>query len=79
MSSSTFWGLAHINTEEAERVAAALTLTAQGMDFADALHLAGSAPCTALYTIDDRKFARRARRLADITRVVVPDGASSLI
>ena len=49
---------------------------AQGMDFADALHLAGSAHCAALYTFDDRRFARRARRLAGVTPVVVPDGAS---
>ncbi len=68
-------GLAHVNTEEAERVAAALPLSGQGMDFADALHLAGSAHCAALYTFDDRRFARRARRLAGVTPVVVPDGA----
>jgi len=65
-------GLGHVNTEEAERVAAALPLAAQGMDFADALHLAGSAHCEALYTFDDRRFARRARRLAGVTRVTVP-------
>ena len=69
-------GLAHVNTEEAERVAAALPLTATGMDFADALHLSGSAHCAALYTFDDRRFARRGRRLAGVTRVVVPDGKS---
>lgn len=67
-------GLAHINTEEAERVAAALPLAAQGMDFADALHLAGSAHCEALYTFDDRRFARRASRLSGVTRVMVPNG-----
>jgi len=65
-------GLAHVNTEEAERVAAALPLAAQGMDFADALHLAGSAHCDALYTFDDRRFARRAKRLSDMTPVLVP-------
>jgi len=32
-------GLQHINTEEAERIAAALSLTTQGMDFADALYI----------------------------------------
>ncbi len=67
-------GLAHVNTEEAERVAAALPLAVQGMDFADALHLTGSAHCTALYTFDDRRFARRARRLDVATRVMVPNG-----
>jgi predicted nucleic-acid-binding protein len=66
-------GLAHINTEESTRVAAALPLTAAGMDFADALHLAGSAHCRALYTFDDRRFARRARRLAAPPPVIVPD------
>jgi predicted nucleic-acid-binding protein len=65
-------GLVHVNTEEAERVAAALPLAAQGMDFADALHLSGSTHCEALYTFDDRRFARRARRLADGTPVIVP-------
>lgn len=65
-------GLAHVNIEEAERVAAALPLAAKGMDFADALHLSGSTHCEALYTFDDRRFARRARRLADGTPVIVP-------
>jgi predicted nucleic-acid-binding protein len=65
-------GLAHVNTEEAERVAAALPLAAEGMDFADALHLSGSAHCETLYTFDDRRFARRAQRLTGSTRVVVP-------
>jgi predicted nucleic-acid-binding protein len=65
-------GLAHVNTEEAERVADALPLTAEGMDFANALHLSGSTHCEALYTFDDRRFARRARRLAGATRAVVP-------
>ena len=65
-------GLAHVNTEEAERVAAAVPLAAQGMDFADALHLSGSTHCEALYTFDDRRFARRARKLADGPPVIVP-------
>ena len=66
-------GLGHVNTGEAERVATALTLAAQGMDFADALHLSGSAHCEALYTFDDRRFARRARRLESRTPVIVPE------
>lgn len=64
-------GLAHICTEEAERIATALSLAAGDMDFADALHLARSAHCAALYTFDDRRFARRARRLAAATPVTV--------
>jgi predicted nucleic-acid-binding protein len=65
-------GLGHVNTEEAERIAAALPLTEHGMDFADALHLSGSSHCEALYTFDDRRFARRARRLIDVPQVMVP-------
>lgn len=65
-------GLGHVNTEESERVAAALPLTADGMDFADALHLTGSQHCEALYTFDDRRFARRARRLGCAPPVQVP-------
>jgi len=70
-------GLAHVNTEGAERIATALPLAIHGMDFADALHLSGSAHCTALYTFDDRKFARRARRLFHGTRVTVPTNETS--
>ena len=65
-------GLGHVNTEESERVAAALPLAADGMDFADALHLTGSQHCEALYTFDDRRFARRARRLGCAPPVQVP-------
>ena len=65
-------GLGHVNTEESERVAAALPLAADGMDFADALHLTASQHCEALYTFDDRRFARRARRLGCAPPVQVP-------
>jgi len=53
-------------------VAAALFLATEGVDFADALHLSGSTHCEALYTFDDQRFARRARRLTGSTRVVAP-------
>lgn len=65
-------GLGHVNAEESERIAAALPLTADGMDFADALHLTASRHCEALYTFDDRRFARRARRLGCAPPVQVP-------
>jgi predicted nucleic-acid-binding protein len=65
-------GLANVNVEETGRVATALDLLAQGMDFADALHLAGSCHCEAFYTFDDRRFARRAQRLGAFPKVVVP-------
>ncbi len=53
-------------------VAKALALLAQGMDFADALHLSGCGHCEALYTFDNRRFARRAQRLATEPKVMVP-------
>jgi predicted nucleic-acid-binding protein len=65
-------GLGHVKTEESERIAAALPLAAAGMDFADALHLAGSDHCEALYSFDDRRFARRIRRLGSTDPVLVP-------
>jgi predicted nucleic-acid-binding protein len=65
-------GLTNVNTEASARIAAALALTAEGMDFADALHLSGSDHCKALYTFDDRRFARRARRLESAVPVLVP-------
>ncbi|NEV64772.1 type II toxin-antitoxin system VapC family toxin [Thiorhodococcus minor] len=69
-------GLGHVNTEASERITAALSLTEQGMDFADALHLAGSDHCEALCTFDDRRFARRARRLGCTPPVRVPTQAT---
>lgn len=69
-------GLPNINVEDAGRVARAMNLLEQGIDFADALHLAGSEHCEALYTFDDRRFARRARRIGATPNVVVPQAAS---
>ena len=69
-------GLANVNVREAKRVAQALGLLGRGMDFADALHLSGGGHCEALYTFDDRRFARRARRLKGVPEVVVPPLAS---
>jgi predicted nucleic-acid-binding protein len=65
-------GLVNVDVEEARRVAQALNLLGQGMDFADALHLAGARHCDALYTFDDRRFRRRALRLGVSPKVVVP-------
>lgn len=67
-------GLANVNVEESARVAKALALLAQGMDFADALHLAGCGHCESLYTFDDRRFARPAQRLGTQPSVLVPTG-----
>jgi predicted nucleic-acid-binding protein len=69
-------GLTNVNVEDAGRVAQALHLRGQGMDFADALHLAASGHCEALYTFDDRRFARRAHRLDLVPKVIVPSSTT---
>ena len=56
-----FAGLATVNLESPELAAAALNWHEQGMDFADALHLAGSAACEAFVTFD-RRLAKAAAR-----------------
>lgn len=65
-------GLAHVTVEEWARVSDALALHKDGLDFADALHLLASSGCTEFMSFDDRRFARRARRLGLAPAVVVP-------
>lgn len=66
-------GMAHVTVERWEAVKDAVDLHRQGLDFADALHWVSSAGCTRLMTFDDRRFVRRARRLARAPRVTLPD------
>ena len=49
-----FAGLENVTLEDPELAATALKWHEQGMDFADALHLAGSAGCAAFLTFDRR-------------------------
>jgi hypothetical protein len=55
-------GLSDIETEDAANVAQALAWYIEGMDFANALHLVGSAELAGLATFD-RKFAVTAEKL----------------
>jgi len=59
-----------VHVEDAARLLHALDLAEQGLDFADALHLAGSARCTDFVSFD-RPLARRAAAL-DTLPVVEP-------
>ena len=52
-----------ITIEDHDEVEAALHHCKQGIDFADALHLAASHACSELLTFDDRGYARRAAKL----------------
>jgi predicted nucleic-acid-binding protein len=65
-------GLPNVRVEEWPRIADALAWHADGLDFADALHLLASSRCTEFVTFDDRRFARRAKRLKVTPAVVVP-------
>lgn len=60
-----FAGLSTVTLEDASLAARALDWSAQGMDFADALHLARASACAAFQTFD-RRFVSAAGKLADI-------------
>ena len=56
-------GMPKVTVERWQAVKEALDLHRRGLEFADAMHWASSSACQRLMTFDDRKFARRARRL----------------
>jgi predicted nucleic-acid-binding protein len=66
-------GLPHVTLDSAPTVLAALQDHADGLDFADALHLRASSTCEALVSFDDKKFARRAARMKLLPLVTVPN------
>lgn len=63
-------GLPDLEMEDALNVARALACYAEGMGFADALHLAGSAELAGFATLD-RKFAAAAERLDAVPAVLL--------
>jgi predicted nucleic-acid-binding protein len=65
-------GLPNVTVEDWPSVLDAIALHRQGLDFADALHLARSTRCDQLVTFDDRRFARRAARIGTTPPVSVP-------
>ena len=58
--------------EDRDEIDAALNHR-NGIDFADALHLAASKACSELLTFDDRGYARRAKKLRLKPPVRVPN------
>ena len=62
---------AHIAVEDRDAVAQALSNCEAGIDFADALHHASYKSCDSVATFDDRKFARRAKKLGLTPAVMV--------
>lgn len=65
------FGLENVLLEESARVAMALTWHEQGLDFADALHLAACPENTTFYTFD-QKLAKGAQNLS-CREVTEPD------
>lgn len=64
-------GLDNVHAEEESSIAAALSLAAQGIDFADALHLS-SRPPGAKFVSFDRAFVRRAKRAGAVDVAKMP-------
>lgn len=64
--------LSHIEVEDRPAVEAALSHYEAGLDFADAMHHAAYRDCRAMATFDDRRFARRAKRMGLTPPVVQP-------
>lgn len=62
----------HVTVEDRNAVAQALSLSETGIDFADALHHASYRSCDSMASFDDRRFARRAKKLALAPPVTVP-------
>ena len=62
----------HVVVEAHEQVERALAHYAEGLDLADSLHLAGYEKCKRMASFDDRRFARRAKRLHLSPPVFVP-------
>jgi len=67
-------GLSNVHIQDWASVTDALTWHSDGLDFADALHLLASSHCKELLSFDDKRFARRAKRMGLSPSVVVPLG-----
>jgi predicted nucleic-acid-binding protein len=66
------FALPHVEVEDRAAVEAALSHYEAGLDFADAMHHAAYRHCRAMATFDDRRFARRAKRMGLTPPVVQP-------
>jgi predicted nucleic-acid-binding protein len=64
-------GQPHITVEDRDAVMQALSNCEAGIDFADALHHASYRACDSVVTFDDRRFARRARKLGMAPMVTI--------
>ncbi len=64
--------LPHITVEDRDAVEQALSSCDVGIDLADAIHHASYRSCTSMASFDDRRFARRAKKLGLVPNVMLP-------
>ena len=64
--------LEHITIEDRPSVLQAIANFKVGFDFADALHHASYKECISIASFDDKKFAKRAKRMGLMPSVLVP-------
>ncbi|MEO8361924.1 MAG: type II toxin-antitoxin system VapC family toxin [Vicinamibacteria bacterium] len=64
--------LPHVTIEDRDAVEHALSQSDAGIDMADALHHASYRACASVASFDDRRFARRAKRMGLSPPVIVP-------
>jgi predicted nucleic-acid-binding protein len=64
--------LEHITIEDRLSVQQAIANFEADFDFADALHHASYKDCTSIASFDDKKFARRAKRMGLMPSILVP-------
>jgi predicted nucleic-acid-binding protein len=62
----------HVQVEDRVTVEQAVRNHAEGLDLADALHHASYRDCSAMFSFDDKGFARRSRKLNLTPLVKVP-------
>jgi predicted nucleic-acid-binding protein len=65
--------LPQVTVEDRDSVVQALSHREAGLEFADALHHTSYRACESVASFDDKKFARRARRLGLAPHIVVPE------
>ena len=65
-------GMSHVHMEDREAIHRALRYYQAGLDFADAMHHASYQPCTQMLSFDDRRFARKVKKMALLPPVIVP-------
>ena len=64
--------LPHVTIEDRVTVEQGLSHCDAGIDLADALHHASYRACASMASFDDRKFARRAKKMGLAPAVIVP-------